>query len=160
VFLIQEPPDPDPSFPGPAGPQGPAGAAGSGNAGIATVDFGAFPGASDASVAVVGQAGIVAGSVVQAWVNLAATTDHSADEHMLEELTVYAGDIVAGTGFTIHVVGKAHIGEPLAFAGVQSPNAVAGTGTSNAVIQPSSDPSVGGTWPRFYGQWSIGWRWS
>ena len=70
--------------------------------GTATVDFGAFPGASDTSVAVTGQAGILSGSLVEAWILPAATADHSADEHIVEELIVTAGNIVAGTGFTIY----------------------------------------------------------
>ena len=72
--------------------------------GTATVDFGAFPGASDTSVAVTGQAGILSGSLVEAWILPAATADHSADEHIVEELTVTAGNISAGTGFTIYAL--------------------------------------------------------
>lgn len=70
--------------------------------GTAVLDFGAFPGKSDASVAVTGQAGILATSLVDAWVNLVATADHSADEHLLETIDIRAGLIVAGTGFTIY----------------------------------------------------------
>lgn len=69
--------------------------------GIATLDFGAFPGASDATVAVTGQAGIVAGSLIEAWIRPEATADHSVDEHRVEEIQVVADTIVAGTGFTI-----------------------------------------------------------
>lgn len=70
--------------------------------GTATLDFGAHPGATHASVAVTGQAGIVSGSLVEAWIRPEATADHSDDEHMVENLQVVARDIVAGTGFTIH----------------------------------------------------------
>lgn len=70
--------------------------------GTTTVDFGAFPGASDASVAVTGQAGIVSGSLVGAWIRPVATADHSIDEHRVEAMVVYADTIVAGTGFTIY----------------------------------------------------------
>lgn len=70
--------------------------------GTATIDFGAFPGTSDTSVAVTGQSGIVSGSFVEAWIRPIATADHSADEHMLEQLKVFAANIVAGTGFTIY----------------------------------------------------------
>jgi hypothetical protein len=72
--------------------------------GTATLDFGAFPGGSDASVAVTGQASIATNSEVEAWVQpTAATADHSVDEHYLETLKVVAdaSSIVAGTGFTI-----------------------------------------------------------
>jgi hypothetical protein len=70
--------------------------------GTTTIDFGAFPGKSDASVAVTGQAGIVAGSLVEAWIRPVATADHTDTEHMVETIKVFAADIVAGTGFTIY----------------------------------------------------------
>lgn len=70
--------------------------------GSTTVDFGAFPGGSDTSAAVTGQAGILSGSLVEAWISPVATADHNADEHWVEELQVTAGNVVAGTGFTIY----------------------------------------------------------
>jgi hypothetical protein len=83
--------------------------------GTATLDFGAFPGASDTSVAVTGHAGILAGSLVEAWVLPAATADHSADEHIVEELTVTAGNIVAGIGFTIYGIHRPSLGDTLLY---------------------------------------------
>lgn len=70
--------------------------------GTATLDFGAFPGKTDASVAVTGQTAIAAGTLVEAWIRPVATADHTADEHMVESFRVFAADIVAGTGFTIY----------------------------------------------------------
>jgi len=55
--------------------------------GTTTIDFGAFPGATDATVAVTGQAAIVAGSLVEAWIRPVATADHTADEHRVEEIS-------------------------------------------------------------------------
>ena len=98
--------------------------------GIAELDFGAFPGSGEASVAVTGQAAIVAGSLVEAWLRPVATTDHSADEHLVETIRVVAGNIVAGTGFTIY-----------------------GYDTNQ---QP--DPNGKGT--RLYGKWTVAWAWS
>jgi hypothetical protein len=69
--------------------------------GTTTLDFGAFPGKTDASITVTGQALILAGSLVEAWVFPAATSDHSVDEHIVEQLQVVANTVVAGTGFTI-----------------------------------------------------------
>ena len=46
--------------------------------GSTTLTFGAFPGGSDASVTVTGQAGILAGSLVEAWILPAATADHTS----------------------------------------------------------------------------------
>jgi hypothetical protein len=70
--------------------------------GTATINFGAFPGATDTSLPVTGQATIAAGSLVEAWVRPVATAEHNADEHWVEEIQVTAGNIVAGTGFTIY----------------------------------------------------------
>lgn len=75
--------------------------------GATVIDFGAFPGAAEAAVTVIGQAGIVASSLVEAWIEPAATADHPADEHVYEELDVIASDIVAGTGFTVRGVCRA-----------------------------------------------------
>jgi hypothetical protein len=76
--------------------------------GTATLDFGAFPGKTDTTVSVTGQTSIVAGSAVEAWIRPVDTTEHSADEHVLETLRVTARDIVAGTGFTIQGVSDMH----------------------------------------------------
>ncbi len=70
--------------------------------GTTTVDFGAWPGSTEASVVVTGQAGIVAGSFVEAWLVPTATADHSADEHRHDGPRIVAGTIVAATGFTIY----------------------------------------------------------
>lgn len=70
--------------------------------GTATLNFGAFPGVTDTSVAVTGQTGILTGSAVEAYIAPAATAEHTADEHRVESLSVMAGNIVAGTGFTIY----------------------------------------------------------
>ncbi len=67
--------------------------------GRAAIDFGA--GATDARVVVTGQSAITAQSVVLAKLLYEPTVDHSADEHLVEELDVMAGAIVAGVGFTI-----------------------------------------------------------
>jgi hypothetical protein len=81
------------------------------SSGVATLDFGAFPGKTDATVAVTGQTGIVAGSLVGAWIRPVATADHTADEHMVEALSVTARDIVAGTGFTVAGVSNTEFGQ-------------------------------------------------
>jgi len=70
--------------------------------GSTTVDFGAAPGSLYTSVAVTGQAAIVSGSMVEAWIRPVATADHRADEHIVDPPLVVAADIIDGTGFTIH----------------------------------------------------------
>lgn len=68
--------------------------------GTATLDFGAFPGKTDAVVQVA-QTGISSSSFVEAWIVPAATVEHSADEHWVETIAVVAGNTSAGVGFTI-----------------------------------------------------------
>lgn len=80
--------------------------------GTATLNFGAFAAGgspfahpnTEASAVVTGQGGILAGSLVEAWISPPATAsaDHSIDEHRIENIQVRAGDITAGAGFTIY----------------------------------------------------------
>lgn len=87
-------------------------ATGSGSAtrGTSLLDFGAFPGKSDASLAVTGQTGVTSGTIVKCWLYPVATADHTADEHIVETLEVFVGNIVAGTGFTLYGVNRGTIG--------------------------------------------------
>lgn len=127
--------------------------------GTTTIDFGAFPGKSDAAIAVTGQASIIAGSLVEAWLRPEATADHTADEHMIETLKVIAGNIVAGTGFTIYGFNTSQINEPLApFTGRTNP-------TTAAQIIAANPPGPqqqtrGGAGTRIYGLWTCAWCWN
>lgn len=107
--------------------------------GTATLDFGAFPGKSDASVAVTGQASILSGSLVEAWIFPAATADHSSDEHFAEGLYIVAGSVIAGTGFTIY-------GRSLGDAVVDDEGLSPQVGINNAPLR--------------YGQWNVAWVWN
>ena len=111
--------------------------------GTATLDFGAFPGASDASVAVSAPT-IGAGNLVEAWIFPAATTDHTADEHWVESLRVFAGDVVAGVGFNIYGLNDCEFSEPTSQG--MGNRAMAGVG--------------GGRGTLLYGKWNIGWVWN
>lgn len=72
-----------------------------GYTGNALLDFGAFPGASVAALAITGQAAIASNSIVQAWIAPADTADHLSDEHIADPPRVYVDTISAGIGFTI-----------------------------------------------------------
>jgi hypothetical protein len=111
--------------------------------GTALLDFGAFPGASDASVAVTGQTGILSGSLVEAWIFPAATADHTADEHIVETLRVFAGNVIAGTGFTIYGVNTSQLNEGLTSFRAEAPRV-----------------TFGGKGTRLYGKWNIAWVWN
>lgn len=79
-----------------------AGGGGGPTTGTAVVNFGAFPGTTDASIAVTGQTNIVSGSFVDVRKRLVATADHSIDEHFVEEWDVEVGNIVSSVGFTVY----------------------------------------------------------
>lgn len=97
--------------------------------GRAVLDFGTFPGAAHTSVAVAGQSDIPADAIISAWIDRRETADHSADEHTVERIAITAGDVVAGTGFTVH--------------GVLSDQATPATGNA----------------PLAYGQFAVAWSW-
>jgi hypothetical protein len=118
-----------------------------GATGTATVNFGGFPGASDTSVLVTGQSGILAGSLVEAWLIPVATSDHSADEHLVDGPRILAGNISPGVGFTIY--------------GIAWPD---GYSVPDAIYRPGAVPygypEHGRTTPMPYGQWSVAWVWN
>lgn len=131
--------------------------------GTTTIDFGAFPGASDASVVITGQTGIVAGSLVEAWIRPVATADHTADEHMLETIKVFAHTIVAGTGFTISAFNTSDLYEPLESLGVVGRGGAVNSGAASGTAGPlkgQAGPARGGTGTRIYGLWTIAWVWN
>lgn len=73
--------------------------------GTATIDFGAFPGSNEASVAVTGQTSITATSKAEAFVMGDDTSGtHTANDHRYFSALVglTCGTPSAGTGFTIY----------------------------------------------------------
>jgi hypothetical protein len=122
--------------------------------GKTTVNFGAFPGSSAASVTITGQPGIAAGSLVRAWIEATATADHSADEHWLETIGVVPGNITARTGFTIYAKNTGTLSEPVAeqWQGTR----LAGPGTGVNQIRPNTG---GGMGTRLYGEFTVAWEW-
>lgn len=71
-----------------------------------SLDFGAYPGAHSATVDWTGQTGFVSTSLAEAWLVPKATADHSADEHRVEEISVFAAYQADGT---VRVYGE-HVG--------------------------------------------------
>jgi hypothetical protein len=130
------------------------GGAGAGASGQTTVDFGSFPGKSDASVAITGQSSIATNSIVNAWIFAKATSDHSADEHLVETISIKAGNIVAGTGFTIYATNNSYLSEPILSL---NKNDRQNGGLVNT--QGIQNPKVGGKGTRIYGQWTVNWKW-
>jgi len=123
--------------------------------GTAIVDFGAFPGASDASVAVTGQAGILTSSLVEAWIYPLATSDHSADEHMVETIRAFAdaSTIIAGTGFTIKVFNMSEFYAQPVSPGPSKFRSAAAT-VYGFVGGSLSEPGT-----LLYGKWTVAWVW-
>jgi hypothetical protein len=85
--------------------------------GTVIVDFGM--GASSAEVLVTGQTGILAGSLVEAWIGYATqpnagtfatyVPNNLEDDHVVQDIRVRAGHITPGTGFEIEVVSGDHL---------------------------------------------------
>lgn len=136
-----------------------------GATGTAILDFGAFPGGNDTSVAVTGQTGIVAGSLVEAWIRPVDTADHTADEHMVEGLRVFAATIVAGTGFTIYGFHEPMIIDrgPGELAKHQRAS-IGGVNTTNLgrdiLGGEGQPPETTNQGSRIYGQFTVAWAWN
>jgi hypothetical protein len=126
----------------------------SGGQGSTTISFGSFPGSSDASLAITGQTGIDTSSVVTAWLQPADTDDHTVDEHRVETISVMAGNVIPGVGFTIYATNNSQRNEPLGNSGIDTFRSVA------APVYGYSGDSVGGRGTLIYGKWSIAWKWS
>lgn len=107
--------------------------------GTTTVNFGSFPGSTDATAVITGQTGITTGSLVEAWIFPTATTDHTVDEHWADPPEVFAGNIVAGTGFTIYAVVKKR----------------ADTGPVSDSLRIRNIDT-----PMQYGLWTVAWVWN
>jgi hypothetical protein len=111
------------------------------SSGIATLDFGAFPGSSFASVSVVGGNAFSSNAHVDAWVAPVATVDHSVDEHQVDPPLVSA--IVSGSNIVINGYPS---GRDLAVP--------PGTPFGNTA---NSQLPIGNQQLMPYGKWSVGW---
>jgi len=118
--------------------------------GTTVVDFGAFPGESDTSTTITGQPFIAASSRVEAWIRVADSADHSADEHWVETIQVRAGAITPGVGFVIYAWNTNQINEPLETRGPRNTVSIAPKAAQVA-------PSVGGRGTFLYGQFNVDW---
>ena len=67
-----------------------------GATGTAVLNFGAFPGKGEAELDV-SMPGLLSTSLIEAWIRPETTTDHSADEHVIEDFMVDAVFLSAGT---------------------------------------------------------------
>lgn len=72
--------------------------------GTATLDFGAMPGANEASVVVTGISTIGGSAKCEAFFMRSSTGSHSANDHSYAALFtgLTCGNVVTGTGFTIY----------------------------------------------------------
>lgn len=82
---------------------------GGGSSGVAVIDFGAFPGTQEASVAVTGQSTITVTSLPLAYFRSNGNIgDHNPSDHKYVQLyaTLSVSTPVAGVGFTIHATSE------------------------------------------------------
>ena len=143
---------------GPTGARGPAGSGG-GTTGTTTVDFGAFPGKTDAEVVITGQAGIVAGSIVVASIRAVASADHTVGEHVIEQLKVVPYGIVAATGFTLRVFCTDPVVASLESGGAGGRGGGGNTLASRTIGNAAKERGGFGN-GRVYGVWNLNWSWS
>jgi hypothetical protein len=108
-----------------------------GNQGTTTINFGAFPGTTDVTLAIA-DANIQASSIVEAWIMPAATADHSIDEHWLDPPKILAGNVQAGVGFTIYA---------------NAPDIWGGVASAAQPVPADCDNL-------FYGAWNVAWCWN
>lgn len=123
--------------------------------GTATVDFGAFPGTTDTTTVITGQTSISSGSLVEAWLWPVDTSDHLADEHWLDGPFVFAGNVVAGVGFTIYARTREPPGD-IPDRQQEYDNVTAGTsrlGTNQMPTRADANPML-------WGQWTVAWVWN
>jgi hypothetical protein len=110
-----------------------------GASGTTTVDFGAFPGKTDALTVVSGQTGFVVTSELEVWIQPVATADHSFEEHMIEQLRPFGVYFADGT-FLAWVFHQNSV--------VQQPS---GLGAQDLKLDMGT---------RVYGLWTVGWVWN
>lgn len=141
------------------GATGAAGVDGGGTiigSGTSVIDFGA--GASHASLAVTGQTAILAGSLVHCWLKPEATADHSADEHLVETIKVFASNVSAGVGFTLHALNTSESVEPgIPLESLRGRFSGAGVASGLGRSPRNNPPNLGGKGTLIRGKWSVGW---
>jgi hypothetical protein len=113
--------------------------------GTTTVNFGAFPGKTEATTTVSGQTGFISSSLAEAWIYPVATADHSVDEHLTENLVVKAYYISDGN---IGIVAR-----PTDIW----PTRDSSTGFNQADFNPGNELQ---TTNLLYGLWTIAWVWN
>lgn len=126
--------------------------------GQTVVDFGAFPGKSDASIFVATP--ISSSSLVEAWIPAVATTDHSVDEHWVDPPYVTAGNISASSGFTIYARSQGQLTNYVEtdnrYYRYLKPDSL-----TISVFGPQSYiPNSAQSSPLVYGQWTVFWVWN
>lgn len=116
--------------------------------GFSSVNFGSFPGSTDTTTVITGQAGIVGGSSVECWIwPGSGTADHSIDEHWVNPPMLVAGNVVAGTGFTIYA--------KMADLPVAVPDR-----TMRPDAGSNQGDVLGRSAPMAYGSWNVAWCWN
>lgn len=121
--------------------------------GTATLDFGVFPGASDAVVDTAAT-GVISTSLVEAWVLPVATADHTVDEHMVETIRV-TGQYLSDGNIRIRGVNTNAVLPP------EEPIPAAHPGRGTQINQGASRlPLERAAAPRLVGSFSVAWVWN
>ena len=70
--------------------------------GTVAIDFGSAPGTNLAQAVITGQTAISASSDIEAWMMADTTANHTDVEHIMVDMKLTCGSVVAGTSFTIY----------------------------------------------------------
>lgn len=119
------------------------------------VDFGAHPGAIEKEVDVA-TAGVVATSLVEAWLHPDTTTDHTVDEHiaMMDSLRVQ-GRYLSDNNIRVRVQ---PVDRQMDTAGVRG--GVQESGINRVSQEDSSRVQPGPQRVLAYGKWVVAWVWN
>lgn len=128
--------------------------------GTTTVDFGAWPGSTEASVTITGQTGILSGSLVEAWILPDTTADHTIGDHIAAPIKVVAHTISAGVGFTITATLQDQQQEPVMAERGGQTHFQTGTSITTKQARPGNPNDIGGWSPMVHGVFNIAWAWA
>jgi hypothetical protein len=118
--------------------------------GTASLDFGAFPGSSVASVDVAA-AGVISTSAIEAWIRPEATADHTDADHVAAPMQV-VGTYLSDGNIRIFGVNTNDVIPPL------EPQPLARSSPTSAVL-PKSQLARQNS-PMFVGLFKVNWVWN
>jgi hypothetical protein len=120
--------------------------------GTATLDFGAFPGSSVASVDVAAT-GVISTSAVEAWIRPVASSDHTVEDHIIAPMRV-VGQYLSDNNIRIYGINTNDVTPPMEPVIDDRPSTPV-TVVARPLIRQERQRS-----PMFVGQFNVWWVWN